>query len=97
MLAQRKWDEQNRLNHQLLDELRQTRIQQEPGVGAVGACWGLACEANFYFDIKDRLNLIAEAPARAAQGLVQCGGLATDQTEAEPVPVRRETPLLGGA
>lgn len=56
IVTQRKWDEQNRLNHQLLDELRQTRIQQESGVGVVGACWGLACEANFYSDIKDRLK-----------------------------------------
>ncbi|MCF8004874.1 MAG: DUF3782 domain-containing protein [Chromatiaceae bacterium] len=55
-VTQCKWDEQNRLNLQLLDELRQTRIQQEPDVGVVGACWSLACEANFYSDIKDRLK-----------------------------------------
>lgn len=49
-------DEQQRLNFQLLDELRQTRLRQEQGIGALGARWGLASEASF----RDALKGILE-------------------------------------
>jgi hypothetical protein len=52
----RKWDEQTRFNRQLLDELRQTRLRQEQGIGALGARWGLASEASF----RDALKGILE-------------------------------------
>ncbi|WP_295432479.1 DUF3782 domain-containing protein [uncultured Thiodictyon sp.] len=53
---ERKWDEQTRFNFQLLDELRQTRLRQEQGIGALGARWGLASEASF----RDALKGILE-------------------------------------
>jgi len=53
---ERKWDEQTRFNFQLLDELRQTRLPQEQGIGALGARWGLASEASF----RDALKGILE-------------------------------------
>jgi hypothetical protein len=52
----RKWDEQTRFNRQLLEELRQTRLRQEQGIGALGARWGLASEASF----RDALKGILE-------------------------------------
>ena len=41
---------------QLLEELRQTRLRQEQGIGALGARWGLASEASF----RDALKGILE-------------------------------------
>ncbi len=41
---------------QLLEELRQARLCQEQGIGALGACWGLASEAGF----RDALKGILE-------------------------------------
>ncbi|HYN76438.1 MAG TPA: DUF3782 domain-containing protein [Lamprocystis sp. (in: g-proteobacteria)] len=49
-------EEQTRFNRQVLDELRQTRLRQEQGIGALGARWGLASEASF----RDALKGILE-------------------------------------
>jgi hypothetical protein len=52
----RKWDEQHRFNLKLLDELKQTRIRQDQGIGALGARWGLASEASFRSALKGILE-----------------------------------------
>lgn len=52
----RQWEEQNRLNQELLDEIKQTRIRQEQGIGALGARWGLASEASFRSALKGILE-----------------------------------------
>jgi hypothetical protein len=52
----RQWEEQNRFNHQLLDEIKQTRTRQEQGIGALGARWGLASEASFRSALKGILE-----------------------------------------
>ena len=52
----RKWDAQQGFNRELLEELRQTRVRQEQGIGALGARWGLASEASF----RDALKGILE-------------------------------------
>lgn len=52
----RKWHEQHRFNLQLLDEIKQTRIRQEQGIGALGARWGLASEASFRSALKGILE-----------------------------------------
>jgi hypothetical protein len=52
----RQWEERNRFNHQLLDEIKQTRTRQEQGIGALGARWGLASEASFRSALKGILE-----------------------------------------
>lgn len=52
----RKWDAQQGFNRDLLEELRQTRVRQEQGIGALGARWGLASEASFRAALKGILE-----------------------------------------
>jgi len=52
----RKWDEQHGFNLKLLDEIKQTRIRQDQGIGALGARWGLASEASFRSALKGILE-----------------------------------------
>ncbi len=52
----RKWEEQTRFNQQMLDEIKQTRIRQDQGIGALGARWGLASEASFRSALKGILE-----------------------------------------
>lgn len=40
----------------LLDEIKQTRIRQDQGIGALGARWGLASEASFRSALKGILE-----------------------------------------
>ena len=51
-----RWHEQHRFNLKLLDELKQTRIRQDQGIGALGARWGLASEASFRSALKGILE-----------------------------------------
>ena len=52
----RKWDEQNRKNTDLLEEIKTSRSQQEQGIGALGARWGIASEHSFRAALKGILE-----------------------------------------
>ena len=41
------WDEQNRKNNELLEEIKLSRSRQDQGIGALGARWGIASEHSF--------------------------------------------------
>ncbi|EIC21293.1 PD-(D/E)XK nuclease family protein [Thiorhodovibrio frisius] len=43
----RKWDQQMAENHNLLEEIRRSRVRQEQSLGAMGARWGLSSEQSF--------------------------------------------------
>lgn len=43
----RKWDEQNRKNNELLEEIKLSRSRQEQAIGALGSRWGVASEHSF--------------------------------------------------
>ena len=52
----RKWDEQNLANKKLLEEIALSRSQQEQGIGALGARWGVASEHSFRNALKGILE-----------------------------------------
>ena len=52
----RKWEEQNRHNLQVLEEIKQMNRKHESTVGSLGSRWGLSSEASFRNGLKGILK-----------------------------------------
>jgi len=52
----RKWDEQNRYNQQILEEIKKLNRKYDSAIGALGSRWGLYSEASFRNGLKGILE-----------------------------------------